>query len=81
MKGLGRNTKEDGKKKGGLKVHMLTDVQDVLFEKVIGKGEYGVFKVEHIHLQYKKNKKVYPLCLRLVYYKDEKGRKHKYGVL
>ena len=26
MKGLGRNPKGDGKKKGGLKVHMLTDV-------------------------------------------------------
>ena len=28
MKGLGRNTKGDGKKKGGLKVHMLTDVHN-----------------------------------------------------
>ena len=27
MKGAGRNPKGDGKKKGGLKVHMLTDVQ------------------------------------------------------
>ena len=27
MKGVGRNPKGDGKKKGGLKVHMLTDVQ------------------------------------------------------
>jgi hypothetical protein len=26
MKGVGRNTKGDGKKKGGLKVHLLTDV-------------------------------------------------------
>ncbi len=26
MKGVGRNRKDDGKKKGGLKVHMLTDV-------------------------------------------------------
>jgi len=26
MKGVGRNPKDDGKKKGGLKVHMLTDV-------------------------------------------------------
>jgi len=26
MKGVGRNPKGDGKKKGGLKVHMLTDV-------------------------------------------------------
>jgi hypothetical protein len=26
MKGVGRNPKGDGKKKGGLKVHMMTDV-------------------------------------------------------
>jgi hypothetical protein len=26
MKGVGRNPKGDGKKKGGLKVHLLTDV-------------------------------------------------------
>jgi len=26
MKGVGRNPKDDGKKKGGLKVHMLTDI-------------------------------------------------------
>ena len=144
MKGLGRNTKGDGKKKGGIKVHMLTDLhinmpefvkiseakmhdkkfltylnpttgsmlvfdkaynfyeqfaqwtedgvnfvcrlknnakyelQEVVFEKVLKKGEYGVFKEEHIHLQYKKNKQVLPLCLRLVYYKDEKGRKYKF---
>ena len=144
MKGLGRNTKGDGKKKGGLKVHMLTDVhndtpkfvkiseakmhdkkfltylnppkgsmlvfdkaynfyeqyakwteegvnfvcrlksnakyelQNILYEKVLEKGEYGVFKVEHIHLQYKKNKKNFPLCLRLVYYKDKRGRKYKF---
>jgi hypothetical protein len=26
MKGVGRNRKEDGRKKGGLKVHMLTDI-------------------------------------------------------
>jgi succinylarginine dihydrolase len=26
MKGVGRNPKDEGKKKGGLKVHMLTDV-------------------------------------------------------
>ena len=144
MKGLGRNRKGDGKKKGGLKVHMLTDVhsdtpqfvkiseakmhdkkflkylnppkgsmlvfdkaynfyeqyaqwteegvnfvcrlksnakyelQEIVFEKVLKKGEYGVFKEEHIHLHYKKNKQVLPLCLRLVYYKDEKGRGYKF---
>jgi len=26
MKGVGRNHKDEGKKKGGLKVHMLTDI-------------------------------------------------------
>ena len=144
MKGVGRNPKGDGKKKGGLKVHMLTDVhsetavfakiseakmhdkkflahlnpgkgsmlvfdkaynyyaqfaewtreginfvcrlkdnakaqlQDVLFEKTLQKGESGVYKVEHIHLDYKKDKQEKTLCLRLVYYKDEQGRKYKF---
>jgi len=144
MKGVGRNPKDDGKKKGGLKVHMLTDVhadtavfakiseakmhdkkflqhlnpakgsmlvfdkaynyyqqfadwtqediffvcrlkdnakallQEVLFEKAMGKDEFGVYKVEHIHLQYKKDKQEKTLCLRLVYYRDEKGRKYKF---
>lgn len=145
MKGVGRNPKDDGKKKGGLKVHMLTDVhaetavfakiseakmhdkkflqhlnpakgsmlvfdkaynyyqqfadwtqegvsfvcrlkdnakallQEVLFEKALnGKDEYGVYKVEHIHLQYKKDKQEKTLCLRLIYYKDEKGRRYKF---
>ena len=144
MKGVGRNPKGDGKKKGGLKVHMLTDVhsetaifakiseakmhdkkflahlnpgkgsmlvfdkaynyyaqfadwsqegvnfvcrlkdnakaqlQDVLFEKTLHKEEFGVYKVEHIHLDYKKDKQDKTLCLRLVYYKDEQGRKFKF---
>lgn len=144
MKGVGRNPKDDGKKKGGLKVHMLTDVhadtavfatiseakmhdkkflshlnpskgsmpvfdkaynfyclfsdrtkegvnfvcrlkdnaksqlQEVLFEKELKKEESGVYKIEHIHLDYKRGKKKETLCLRLVYYKDEKGRKYKF---
>jgi len=144
MKGVGRNPKDDGKKKGGLKVHMLTDVhadtavfakiseakmhdkkflrhlnptkgsmlvfdkaynyyqqfaewteegvffvcrlkenakailQEVLFEKTLKKKEFGVYKVEHIHLHYIKDKKEQTLCLRLVYYKDEKGRRYKF---
>lgn len=144
MKGVGRNPKDDGKKKGGLKVHMLTDVhadtavfatisevkmhdkkflshlnpskgsmpvfdkaynfycqfsdwtkeggnfvcrlkdnaksqlQEVLFEKKLKKEESGVYKIEHIHLDYKRGKKKETLCLRLVYYKDEKGRKYKF---
>ena len=144
MKGVGRNPKDDGKKKGGLKVHMLNDVhadtavfatiseakmhdkkflshlnpskgsmpvfdkaynfyclfsdrtkegvnfvcrlkdnaksqlQEVLFEKELKKEESGVYKIEHIHLDYKRGKKKETLCLRLVYYKDEKGRKYKF---
>jgi hypothetical protein len=144
MKGVGRNPKGDGKKKGGLKVHMLTDVhadtavfakiseakmhdkkflqhlnpakgsmlvfdkaynfyqqfaewteediffvcrlkdnakaelQEVLFDKTLEKDEYGVYRVEHIHLKYKKDKQDKTLCLRLVYYKDEYGRKYKF---
>jgi len=144
MKGVGRNPKGDGKKKGGLKVHMLTDVhadtavfakiseakmhdkkflqhlnpckgsmlvfdkaynfykqfaewteedvffvcrlkdnakaelQEVLFDEPLGKDGFGVYKVEHIHLKYKKGKQLKTLCLRLVYYKDEQGRKYKF---
>ena len=158
MKGVGRNPKGDGKKKGGLKVHMLTDihadtpqfvkiseakmhdknflpylklaagsmivfdkaynyylqfakwtesgvnfvcrlkdnakyeVQEVLFERKLGKEEYGVYKVEHIHLKYtetiempeegkekiKKVKLPKTLCLRLVWYKDDQGRNYKF---
>jgi hypothetical protein len=146
MKGVGRNPKGDGKKKGGLKVHMLTDVHADMavfatvseakmhdkkflshlkpargsmlvfdraynyyrqfaewtregvnfvcrlkanakyevqeekpsFEKKLDKGEFGVYKVEHIHLNYKEEKEEKTLCLRLVYYKDEKGRKYKF---
>jgi hypothetical protein len=166
MKGVGRNRKDDGKKKGGLKVHMLTDIHadtpqfvkisearmhdknflqclnpatgsmlvfdkaynyylqfarwtaagvnfvcrlkdnakyevqgEPLFEKKLNKDEFGVYKVEHIHLKYKetveieekgkkdkkgkkkktrKKKVVKTLCLRLVWYKDEQGRKYKF---
>jgi len=159
MKGVGRNPKDDGKKKGGLKVHMLTDIHAdtpqfvriseakmhdknflqylnvpkgsmivfdkaynyylqfakwteagvnfvcrlkdnakyevqgaPLFERKLEKGEFGVYKVEHIHINYtetveinvegrKKTKKVKQkktLCLRLVFYKDEQGRTYKF---
>ena len=159
MKGVGRNPKDEGKKKGGLKVHMLTDIHadtpqfvkiseakmhdknflqylklsagsmvvfdkaynyylqfakwteagvnfvcrlkdnakyevlgDSLFEKKLEKDEFGVYKVEHIHIKYsetveknvegkKKTKKVKQkktLCLRLVFYKDDQGRKFKF---
>jgi hypothetical protein len=159
MKGVGRNPKGDGRRKGGLKVHMLTDihadtpqfvkitearvhdknflkylnfpsgsmavfdkaynfyqqfakwteegvsfvsrlrenaiyeVQGVpVFERELGKGKYGVYKVEHIHINYleqieyfmdgkvkiKKAKEPKTLCLRLVFYKDEQGRKYRF---
>lgn len=140
MKGVGRNPKDEGKKKGGLKVHMMIDVHsdtakyatiseakmhdknflkhlvlpigsmivfdkaynhylqfarwtrdgvnfvcrlkdnavydviEVLFEKTLADKEFGVSRVEHIHLKYKENKQVKALCLRKVTYKDEKGR-------
>jgi hypothetical protein len=144
MKGVGRNPRGDGKKKGGLKVHMLTDVhadtavfakiseakmhdkkflqhlnpskgsmlvfdkaynyyrqfaewtdeevyfvcrlkenakaevQEVLFEQPLGKEEQGVYRIDHIHLKYKKEKQEKTLCLRLVYYRDEQGRTYKF---
>jgi hypothetical protein len=159
MKGVGRNPKDNGKRKGGMKVHMQTDIHadtpqfvkisearmhdknflqylhlpsgsmivfdkaynyylqfarwtaagvnfvcrlkdnakyevqgEPLFEKALGKDEFGVYKVEHIHIRYtetvettvegkKKPKKVKQhktLCLRLVFYKDEQGRKYRF---
>jgi hypothetical protein len=144
MQGVGRNPKGEGKKKGGMKVHMLTDVhtetavfakiseakmhdkkflahlnpgrgsmlvfdkaynyylqfaewtlqgvnfvcrlkdnakvqvQEVLFERTLSKEEFGVYKVEHIHLDYKQDKQVKTVCLRLVHYKDKQKRKYKF---
>jgi transposase len=159
LKGVGRNRKDDGKKKGGLKVHMLTDIHvdtplfakiseaklhdknflrylnlpagsmvvfdkaynyylqfakwtargvnfvcrlkenaryqvqgEPMFEKKLGQDEFGVYRVEHIHIQYtetikvnvdgkkkaQKIKQQKTLCLRLVWYKDEQGRKYKF---
>jgi hypothetical protein len=141
LKGVGRKLKGLGKQKGGLKVHMLTDihadsakfvkmsearmhdkkflqyincltagcmivfdkaynwyfqfakwteadiffvcrlkdnakyeVQEVLYETELSEKQAGVMKVEHIHLQYKEDKKQKTLCLRKVTYRDEKGR-------
>jgi len=159
MKGVGRNTKGDGKRKGGLKVHMLTDIHaDVplfaniteakahdkiflrnlafpkdsmvvfdkgynsyqqfarwtadgvnfvgrlrdgakyevqnkpLFEKELKEKEFGVYKEEHIHVDYfeytqtningeivtQKSKQSKKICLRLVHYKDETNRYYKF---
>jgi hypothetical protein len=137
MKGIGRNRKDDGKKKGGLKVHMLTDIhsdcakfvhiseasrhdktflsyltlpegsmvvcdkaynhylqfakwtqQGVFFVTKMKKNavyevqneifssdtDFGITKVEHIHLSYKEDKKNKTLCLRKVNYIDPKGK-------
>jgi hypothetical protein len=61
-----------------LKDNAKVQLQEVLFEKTLQKEESGVYKVEHIHLEYKKDKRPEILCLRLVYYKDEQGRKYKF---
>jgi len=145
LKGVGRKLKGLGKKKGGMKVHMLTDVHadcakfvkmsearmhdkkflqyincltagcmivfdkaynfylqfakwtqegiffvcrmkdnakyevvETLFEQELSKKQAGVLKVEHIHLQYKEDKKQQTLCLRKVTYRDEKGRVYQF---
>ena len=61
-----------------LKDNAKAEVQEVLFEKPLGKDEHGVYRIEHIHLKYKKEKQEKTLCLRLVYYRDEQGRKYKF---
>ena len=159
MKGVSRTTDGDGKKKGGLKVHMVTDIHadtpvfayitdaktndqkflghfkipvgsmvvfdkgynnykyfaqltkegvyfvtrlkndasyqvigEAMFKKELNEGEFGVFKVEHIQLQYDDptpykiegineatfTGKKMTLNLRLVHYRDEKGRYYKF---
>ena len=61
-----------------LKDNAKAELQELLFDKPIGKDEYGVYRIEHIQLKYKKAKQEKTLCLRLVYYKDEQGRKYKF---
>jgi IS4 transposase len=61
-----------------LKDNAKAELQEVLFDKTLCKDEYGVYRIEHIHLKYKKDKQEKTLCLRLVYYKDEQGRKYKF---
>jgi transposase len=140
MKGVDRNPKGDGRKKGGLKVHMLTDIHadtplfvkiteakthdknfmqylklpkgsmavfdkaynfyhqflkwteegvnfvcrlkesakyevlgKALYENELKKGEFGVYKVEHIQIKHTES-----LYLRLVFFKDEQGRFYKF---
>ena len=141
LKGVGRKLKGHGKQKGGMKVHMLTDVHadsakfvkmsdarmhdkkflqyincltagcmivfdkaynfyqqfaqwtqkdiffvcrlkdnakyevvETLFAQELSEKQAGVMEEEHIHLQYKEEKKQKTLCLRKVTYRDEKGR-------
>lgn len=140
LKGVGRNPKNDGKKKGGLKVHMLIDavqsvakfvriteaklhdknflsqiqvpahsmlvfdkaynyykqfakwteekiyfvtrqknnaictVLEVIMDKELIKGQFGVYKEEVIEISYKENKTEKKLTIRRIYYRDEKGR-------
>jgi IS4 transposase len=50
----------------------------LFFEKKLAKDEHGVWRIDHIHLKYKKEKQEKTLCLRLVYYRDEQGRKYKF---
>ena len=140
LKGVGRNPKNDGKKKGGLKVHMLIDAvqsvakfvriteakvhdknfltqivvpahsmlvfdraynyykqfakwteQKIYFvtrqkknavseilqtiqDKILPKGQFGVYKEEIIEVTYKENKEGKTVKLRRIYYCDEKNR-------
>ena len=61
-----------------LKDNAKAEVQEVLHETTLGKEEHGVYRVEHIHLKYTKEKRERTLCLRLVYYRDEQGRSYKF---
>ncbi len=61
-----------------LKDNAKAQLQEVVFEKTLSREEFGVYRAGHIHLDYKREKKPGRLCLRLVYYKDEKGWKYKF---
>ncbi|MHB8338166.1 MAG: IS4 family transposase [Ignavibacteriaceae bacterium] len=140
LKGVGRNPKNDGKKKGGLKVHMLIDavqsvakfvriteakvhdknfltqiiapahsmlvfdraynyykqfakwseqmiyfvtrqkknavceILEIIQDKILPKGTFGVYKEEIIEVTYKENKEEKTVKLRRIYYIDEKMR-------
>lgn len=57
-----------------LKDNAKYEVIETLFEQELSEKQAGVMKVEHIHIQYKEDKKQKTLCLRKVIYRDEKGR-------
>jgi len=71
-------TEEDVYSVYRLKDNAKAEVQEVLFEIPLGKDEQGVYRIEHIHLKYKKEKQEKILCLRMVYYLYEQGRKYKF---
>jgi len=56
-----------------LKDNAKAEVQETLYEKMVGKEEHGVCRIDRIHLRYKKDKQEKILFLRLVYYRDEHG--------
>ena len=57
-----------------LKDNAKYEVIETLSEQELSEKQSGVMKVEHIHLQYKEDKKQQTLCLCKVTYRDEKGR-------
>ena len=61
-----------------LKDNAKYEVIETLFEQELSEKQSGVMKVEHIHLQYKEDKKQQTLCLRKVTYRDEKGRVYRF---
>lgn len=61
-----------------LKENSKAEVQDVILYKVLKKDKNGVYRIKHIHLKYKEDKREKTLRLRLVFYRDEQGRKYKF---
>ncbi len=50
-----------------LKDNAKIQSREVLFEKALSNREFEVYKMEHIHLDYMREKKTEKLCLRLVH--------------
>lgn len=61
-----------------LKKNAVYTVENVMYENELQDEEFGVFKDEHIHLDYKEMGENKKLCLRKVTYKDEKARLYKF---
>jgi hypothetical protein len=49
-----------------------------LFKKKCSKEAFGVYRVGHIHLDYKENKERKNTLFAFGYNKDEKGQKYKF---